>query len=177
GKAFIPNLVALGHEEKDVRRAARIRDLPVEALPLIERFAGESARLLVISDQAGERMVEVAHEALFSAWPLLKGWIEADKEFLAGKRQLDLALRDWLAAVAGEADAASGGAPATQSAEAQSAPQSERALLGGLMLDKGRSWLTTHASQLTAAERDFIAKSVARQDKANAEQQAAREAQ
>ena len=70
-------------------------------------------------------MIEVAHEALLREWPLLRRLLEADKEFLVGKRQLadDLAIR-------------------------QAAPPNRRAeaLLSGLRLTRAQHWLAERAS-------------------------------
>ena len=40
-------------------------------------------------------MVEVAHEALLRKWPSLRAWLDEAREFLAGKQQLEVDLRDW----------------------------------------------------------------------------------
>jgi hypothetical protein len=40
-------------------------------------------------------MVEVAHEALLRKWPLLRGWLDEEREFLIGKDQLEQDLLDW----------------------------------------------------------------------------------
>ena len=63
------------------------RSLPPRALPLIERLA--KARLLTILEERGVRTVEVAHEALLRKWPLLRGWLDEEREFLVGKSQLE----------------------------------------------------------------------------------------
>ena len=85
------------------------------------------------------RVVEVAHEALLRKWPLLRSWLDAAREFLIGKQQLEQDLLDWdEAAGADKADA----------------------LLTGLKLNRGREWLTEHPAQLTARERAFIQASI-----------------
>ena len=100
------------------------------------------ARLLVSrSDEAGRRSVEVAHEALLRKWPLLRDWLDDERGFLIGRLQLQRALDDWQAA-----------APA----------QRDSALLQGLMLERARVWLADKPKALSAAQRDFIAASVAR---------------
>ena len=47
-------------------------------------------------------MVEVAHEALLRKWPLLRGWLDEEREFLIGKDQLEQDLLDWEKAPAAE---------------------------------------------------------------------------
>lgn len=80
-----------------------------EALRLIEALAEPDFRLLVmgaddgadgaahdsaVPAQAG-RVVEVAHEALFRAWPALADWIERRKEALIRAPQLHRDARRW----------------------------------------------------------------------------------
>jgi hypothetical protein len=65
------------------------------ASELIDAFANWDARLLVKSASAGEAIVEVAHEALFSAWEPLASWIEQRKTDLEMRRRVELAAVDW----------------------------------------------------------------------------------
>ena len=54
------------------------------------------ARLLVASrGKRNAALVEVAHEALFSAWPQLADWIETRRDDLRLLRQLRTAAADW----------------------------------------------------------------------------------
>ena len=69
-----------------IRQPARWRDLPPGVHELLERFV--RARLLVSRDQGGERVVEVAHEALFRSWQRLRAWLDQDREFLLWRRRL-----------------------------------------------------------------------------------------
>ena len=43
----------------------------------------------------GEDSVEVAHEALIREWPLLRGWLEEDREGLRVHRHLTDAAQEW----------------------------------------------------------------------------------
>ncbi|EXJ16771.1 NACHT nucleoside triphosphatase [Imhoffiella purpurea] len=86
------------------------RDDP-DALALIHALAGQSARLLVPSDRedrtgaqpavetvdglAHGGMIEVAHEALFSAWPELGRWIERRREALLRQPQVERDAERW----------------------------------------------------------------------------------
>ena len=47
-------------------------------------------RLLVTSGLPGsaEETIEVSHEALIRHWERLKGWVEADRQFLAWQQRL-----------------------------------------------------------------------------------------
>ncbi|AZQ36143.1 hypothetical protein EJ357_23870 [Streptomyces cyaneochromogenes] len=58
--------------------------------PAVERLA--RARLLTVDEDA----VQLAHEALITCWPRLRGWIEEDRERLRHHRRLTDAARVWL---------------------------------------------------------------------------------
>jgi WD40 repeat protein len=140
-EAFVPAMVRVNSEGEYVRRPARIDGLPLKARPLIERLA--KARLLIIRKEQDLTMVEVAHEALLRKWPLLRGWLDEEREFLIGKNQLEQDLLDWEKA------------PAAEKTEA---------LLSGLKLTRARAWLVGKPLQLSEAERRFIQASVAHHD-------------
>src|ERR1039457_3516740 len=86
-------MVRVNAEGEYSRRPARFDALPSNARPLIERLA--KARLLIIQKEGDATIVEVAHEALLRKWPLLRGWLDEEREFLIGKDQLEQDLRDW----------------------------------------------------------------------------------
>jgi len=140
-EAFIPAMVRVSPEGEYVRRPAPIESLPPRALPLIERLA--TGRLLTILEEQGVRTVEVAHEALLRKWPLLRGWLDEERDFLVGKAQLEQDLLDW---------------------ENAASEQKPDALLGGLKLTRARLWLLSKPHQLTAREREFIQASLTRQE-------------
>jgi WD40 repeat protein len=140
-EAFVPAMVRVNAEGEYVRRPARVDALSAKARPLIESLA--RARLLVIEKDGDVTVVEVAHEALLRKWPLLRGWLDEEREFLIGKDQLEQDLLDWEKA------------PAEQKIEA---------LLTGLKLTRARSWLISKPLQLTEAERKFIQSSITHHD-------------
>ncbi|MGB8846607.1 MAG: TIR domain-containing protein, partial [Terracidiphilus sp.] len=150
-EAFIPAMVRVNAEGEYVRHPAAMADISPRALPLIERLA--KARLLTILEVLGVTTVEVAHEALLRKWPLLRGWLDGEREFLVGKSQLEEDLLDW------------------QSANPE---QKTDALLTGLKLTRARAWLLDKPHQLSANEREFIQASIARQEAEAAEQERAR---
>jgi len=135
--AFIPAMVRVNAEGEYVRRPARLDALPANAQSLIERLA--RARLLIIQKEQDVTMVEVAHEALLRKWPLLRGWLDEEREFLIGKSQLEQDLLDW---------------------EKAPANQKDEALLSGLKLTRTRTWFVEKPLQLTEAERKFIHASI-----------------
>jgi WD40 repeat protein len=137
-EAFVPAMVRVNAEGEYVRRPARFDALPSKARSLIERLA--RARLLIIQKEHDTTIVEVAHEALLRKWPLLRGWLDEEREFLIGKDQLEQDLRDW---------------------EKAPADQKTDALLSGLKLTRARTWLAAKPLQLSEAERKFIQASIA----------------
>jgi hypothetical protein len=146
-EAFVPAMVRF-EQGNYVRRPARWETLPALAQPLLEQLV--QARLLISREKEGERLLEVAHEALLRKWPLLRGWLDADREFLIGSQQLEQDLLDW-----------------------QKAPESERsaALLTGLKLQRAKAWLKERPQQLSATQREFVQASG---DQAEAQQRKAR---
>ena len=132
-RAFVQSLVMVNQDGEYARRSARWANLPGQAHRLLERFA--DARLLVLREEDGERLVEVAHEALLRKWPQLTAWLDEAREFLIGRQQLERDLHDWQ----------------TVASDKQTA-----ALLGGLKLERARSWLLARGDQLTAEQRQFI---------------------
>jgi hypothetical protein len=91
--AFVPAMVQVNDKGEFSRRSARWDELPVKALPILERVA--NARLLIRRQVLDASMVEVAHEALLRKWRRLNEWIEDAREFLTGKQQLERDLGDW----------------------------------------------------------------------------------
>jgi WD40 repeat protein len=150
-EAFIPAMVRVNPEGEYVRRPAAIDAISPRALPLIDRLA--KARLLTIRDEQGVKTVEVAHEALLRKWPLLRGWLDEEREFLVGKAQLEQDLLDW---------------------ERAAQEQKSDALLTGLKLTRARLWPLAKPHQLTTHEREFIQASIARHDAEAAQRESAR---
>jgi len=131
--AFVPALVRVNERGEYARRPARWLELPPAAWPLLEDLV--RARLLTSrpDPQDGQRVVEVAHEALLRKWPLLRGWLDEAREFLIGRQQLEQDRRDWTAA----------GCPAV-------------GLLSGLKLNRARIWLAARPQQLGEELRRYV---------------------
>ena len=67
-----------------------------EAKRLVQAFI--DARLLVASrGEDGQPVVEVAHEALFTAWKTLRDWLDKHREQLKAGQDLEEAAREWQA--------------------------------------------------------------------------------
>jgi len=137
-QAFVPHLAVVNEMGEFARRIASAHEIPVSAKPLVDLLV--EARLLTRDlDDHGET-IEVAHEALLREWPLLRGFLEADREFLVGKQQLAEDLKTW-----------------------EEAPPNGKpdALLTGLRLTRAQHWLAERSVQdLTDNERAFIGESV-----------------
>ncbi|MEY9992374.1 WD40 repeat protein/transcriptional regulator with XRE-family HTH domain [Streptomyces sp. V4I8] len=86
-------LIAPGDGTPDTRRSVERAELPgtgpEETAQVLEALA--RARLLTLDGDT----VELAHEALITAWPRLRGWIEEDRERLRVHRNLTEAARAW----------------------------------------------------------------------------------
>lgn len=139
--AFVPAMVRVNDEGQYVRQPAQWSALPPKSHLLLEKLA--AARLLVLRKDVDERVVEVAHEALLRNWPLLRGWLDEARDFLRGRQQMGIYLRDWKAAPESEKDAA---------------------LLSGLRLSRAEVWLHERRDQLSAEERGLIEASIAKRD-------------
>ena len=135
-EAFVSSLVRIRDGGGFVRRPARRAELRPESLALIDALV--SARLLgqrVDENDRGQVIVEASHEALFSAWPLLRGWLNDEREFLIGKAQLAVALAEW---------------------QATSPAHKGEALLQGLALRRASQWLESHPYGLSDSELKYI---------------------
>ncbi|MFI1707796.1 nSTAND1 domain-containing NTPase [Streptomyces griseoruber] len=85
-------LVTPGDGTPDTRRPAQHAELQDIGGPETSRVLESltRARLLVLDDT-----VDLAHEALLTAWPRLRGWIEQDRERLHIHRKMTEAARAW----------------------------------------------------------------------------------
>ena len=84
-----------GEGTEDTRRRARLDELGTDEATQTSLQALIVGRL-VTSGEGAEGMVEVSHEALIRGWPLLQGWIEADREALRIQHRLNAAAREWM---------------------------------------------------------------------------------
>jgi hypothetical protein len=88
-------MVRPGEGTEDTRQRALLPSGNETALAVIRRLA--DARLVVTARNAatGEETVEVTHEALIRNWSLLRGWVDADREFLRTKARIEAAAALW----------------------------------------------------------------------------------
>lgn len=134
---FVRHLASVNDKDEVVRVTARWSDIPDAATPVLEKFVAE--RLLVKNDHddAGGRWVsvEVAHEALFRAWPALAQWLKDAADILRWRRDVQ---RD------------------------RAADPQWRALRPS-QLAVARPWLRHRRNELTAEELGWIRKSIRRE--------------
>jgi WD40 repeat protein len=89
-QAFLA-MTRINEQGNYARRSVRWSDLPPASQETLKRFV--EARLLVSGKESGT--IEVAHEALLRNWPLLKGWLDENREFLLWSQRLQAALIEY----------------------------------------------------------------------------------
>jgi hypothetical protein len=85
--SFVKYLAQVNDKDEFVRLTARWHDLPELARPILSRFIDE--RLLVESERDGQVLVEVAHEAMFRCWDMLRDWLRTSADILRWKRDVE----------------------------------------------------------------------------------------
>ncbi|MFB0620243.1 helix-turn-helix domain-containing protein [Streptomyces sp. AGS-58] len=92
-RRIVLRLITPGEGTPDTRRPVPRTELafdsPTDTAVVLDRLA--RARLLTLD----EDMVNIAHEALLTAWPRLRGWLEAERGRLRVHRQLTEAANTW----------------------------------------------------------------------------------
>ena len=68
------SMVRVADKNQYAKQQARWKSLSHSIHEVLERFV--AARLLISSGNEGERLLEIAHDALLRSWPRLKGWID-----------------------------------------------------------------------------------------------------
>ncbi len=129
-----------------VRQPAKLSELPNDSLRLVRALV--EARLLTTRDG----LVEVAHEALFKAWPTLNRWLTEEHAFLTDLERIRGAHEVW----------------------AQAPPDNKSgALLYGLLLSRARDWLIKYPQRFvgggTDSVRAFIVESAEAEDARSAQ--------
>jgi WD40 repeat protein len=148
-------LVQIGEEgSPETRRRADFGELvhrPGDE-PLVQAVLNRLAyaRLVIVEDRA----VELAHEVLISAWPALRGWLDADREGLLLHHRLGRAAEGW-----------------------EHLKRDPSELYRGARLAQALSWAAAHPGEISQSEQAFLAASEtqARQEEAEREAQRDRE--
>ncbi|MEO5837384.1 MAG: BTAD domain-containing putative transcriptional regulator, partial [Acidimicrobiales bacterium] len=94
-RRLFSRLVTPGAGAEDTRRRARRSELPDSANAIADQFVAH--RLLVVDRDPASRepTIDIAHEALLSRWPRLRGWLDEDREQLQLMRHLSVAADEW----------------------------------------------------------------------------------
>ena len=135
-RLFCVRLAYVPQQGAATRRTAFLEELTEPERTLIAELAGADQRIVVTGEREGKAAAEVAHEALFTAWPSLRNWIAARRAFYAWVTQVEADRQDW---------------------EKQGKPNS--ALLTGRPLQRARNFLETDGEDVPAADREFIKRS------------------
>nr|QIZ02073.1 WD40 repeat domain-containing protein [Streptomyces sp. S1D4-11] len=132
-RALLLRLVNPGDGAEDTRRPVHRDELGDAGTTarVLEQLVG--ARLLTVDGDT----VDLAHEALISAWPRLRGWVDEDRERLRLHRRLTEAARTW-----------------------QQLDRDAGALYSGLRLTATREEFGPEQGELSPLERDFLGASV-----------------
>lgn len=146
-------LTELGEEgAQDTRR----RVAPTELMHQPEDEADVAAMLKTLADArlitTGEDTVEVAHEALIREWPLLRQWLEEDREGLRIHRHLTEAAQGWL-----------------------NLARDPGELYRGARLAMATEYMAAHGSTLNLLEHEFLTASLALAQQREDEREARRQ--
>ena len=141
-------------EAQDTRRRASLAELirheeEREAVEAVLRILTR-ARLIIV----GEETAEVAHEALIREWPILRRWLDDNREALRIQRQLQEDAEAW-----------------------RRLGEDAGALYRGVRLATALEWATAHDEDLIALSRRFLltSREVVRREEAEREAQRRRE--
>lgn len=128
-------LTALGEGISDTRRRAMRTELyltrvdPTQVDVVLQVLSGPQARLIV----ANKQTVEIAHEALIQQWPMLRRWLEEDREGLRIHYHLSEDAQEWVAL-----------------------KQDPGILYRGARLVQANEWADTHSGDLNTLEHKFL---------------------
>jgi WD40 repeat protein/class 3 adenylate cyclase len=148
-------LVALGEGTEDTRRRvfrSEVSSLDVnqQAMAAVIDPFGASRQLSFDRDaKTGHPTIELAHEAMLTAWSRLHRWIDDAREDLRLERRLSAAAGDWI--------------------EAGKDPSF---LLAGARLDQIETWRAASTLALTPDEREFLDASLAERERHRADEEA-----
>lgn len=133
--AFI-SLARINEEGQYVRQPQLWKELPERSRQIMEDFIDKRLLVSRVDEKTSQRLVEVAHEALFQTWVRLKQWLDEERGFLEWRHRLQTEIVDW-----------------------EHVDQDKGALLRGATLNEALTWLDKKRSQLKEKERLFIQKS------------------
>ena len=134
------SMVRVNDKDQYAKQPVPWRDLPASSHDSAERFV--TARLLISSGDENKRTLEVAHEALFRAWPRMADWLRDNKAFLAWQQRMNAAVKEW-----------------------EGTKRSSDLLLRGLPLTEAVDWLKKKSDDLSPVEREFVTASINRKQR------------
>ncbi len=91
-KAFL-SMTRVTEDGVFARRPRRMHEMPQSISGLIDRFVDNG--LLVARSEGDESAVEVAHEALYTSWGVLQGWLKQSAEALRLEHDIHVASSQW----------------------------------------------------------------------------------
>lgn len=133
-------MIRVVDNEQYAKQPVQWNNLPVSAHEVLERLV--TARLLISSGDENGRMLEVAHEALFRAWPRLVEWLKDNSAFLVWQQRLNTFRKEWNAS-----------------------QRNKHRLLSGWTLDEAEEWVKQKPELLSSDERQFVEVSQSRRTK------------
>jgi len=148
-------LIALGEGTEDTRRRvprAEVASLDVDQRSMTTVLDTFGASRLLSFDRdggTGEPTIELAHEAILTAWPRLHRWIDAAREELRTERRVAAAARDWT-----ESD------------------RDPSFLLSGSRLEQAETWRAGSGIAITPGEREYLDASREQRDRTLADERA-----
>jgi WD40 repeat protein len=137
-------LVRLDNNILPSRRVTKRSEIGEKNWELINYLA--TGRLVVTDwdEISQQETVELIHESLIFHWKTFQLWIELDGDFRRWQEQLRSSISQW-----------------------QKSDNDESGLLRGKSLDTAVDWLTEYSSQVSTLEREFIDRSLAKQQQEN----------
>ena len=138
-------LVQPGDRTDDTRRRVRTAELEFrdtsasDVRRMIELLASPQYRLIVVTLESGEQTIEITHEALLTRWPLLRQWVDAERESLLYGRALTFAAEEW------------------------ESGHDEAYLMRGASLARALQWDAAHPDILNVDEEKYLVASIAKE--------------
>jgi WD40 repeat protein/class 3 adenylate cyclase len=154
-RQLLLRLVSLGEGTEDTRRPvprSEVVSLDVDRQAMtavIDAFGASRLLSFDRDSRTGAPTVELAHEALLTAWGRLRRWIDDARDDLRTERRLASAAREWV-----------------------DEDRDSSFLAGGSRLEQFESWRDTSDISLTPEEREYLDASVGERDRRLAEEEA-----
>ncbi|MFM2078109.1 MAG: hypothetical protein RJA49_1999, partial [Actinomycetota bacterium] len=103
-RRLFARLVNAGEGTEDTRRRARLSELAGVHERIVSALVDRRLLTLDRDRDTREPTIEIAHEALLRSWPLLREWLDEDREWLGELRGLAGAARLWESSGRDDAD-------------------------------------------------------------------------